>query len=100
MGRIIRLILYLIRRIIPIVLRMVFFTFRSMILALVTVLIGLPRAIEFIASDWTKRAVDLGFPTRWETLLYWILCVVAFIQFLIGWYALSYLTVWVVFSIF
>lgn len=84
----------------PWVFWMVFFTMRSMLLALVTVLIGLPRAIDFIASDWTRRANDAGFPTRWEHLLYYILCVVALAQFLIGWFALSWITVWLIGSIF
>lgn len=94
MGRIFRLVIYLTRRMSPVIARASVFTFRAMLYALVTVLIGLPRAVTFIADDWRQRAIDNGFPSRWENLLYYILCAMAFLQFLLGWIVLSHVTVW------
>jgi hypothetical protein len=75
--------------------------FRMMVLALVTVLISLPRAVDFFASEWTQQAIDKGWiPTRWERVTYYILCAVAFIQFLVGFVVLSHITVWLFWLIF
>lgn len=95
------LILYLIRILSPVVARLAVFIFRMMVYALVVVLIGFPRAVDFIAQHWVDEAVrNKWVPTRWERLAYWVFCVVASIQFIVGFVALSHvvvlLTAWLI----
>ena len=101
MRRLFGVALYLVRILSPVVARMSVFLFRSMVYALVTVLISFPRAVDFVASDWVDRAIENRWiPTRWERTAYWVFCVAAALQFIAGFIVLSHITVWVFWLIF
>jgi hypothetical protein len=57
---------------------------------------NVPNATASIATDWRDRAVVAGFPTEWDSRLFFLFWVIAFGMIVIGWIVLSYITVFVV----
>ena len=61
---------------------------------------GVPAMVERIANEWLDRAVQAGFPTKWDRRLYFTFYYLAFLMVVCGWVTLSYMTVWIVGLIF
>jgi len=100
MGRGLSLIRYMVFVTTPWIIRFAIFNIRTMLIALITMFIGVPVVCDQLANEWMIRAVNAGLRTRNEEILYRLLYLVAFLQYLLGWIFLSYITVWVVGRIF
>jgi len=97
MARVIRWILIGTWVISPWVFRAIWFTIRMIAIAVVSVWSGVGPTSRTIAEDWLERAVaNEDFPTEYDRHLYIILRIAAFITLLIGWIALSFLTVGII----
>jgi hypothetical protein len=95
-----RLIIYLLRRMWPFVWQSMKFTCGSMLITLLANLSGLPKACDAIASEWTQKGIDAGFPTLHEKWLYRSLYLVALCQYVFGFVLLSHIVVWLFWWIF
>ena len=60
-------------------------SFKLFILAVLSMVKGIDKVSEALADDWTKRAIDAGFPYLWETQLWNFFYVLAFCTILAGW---------------
>jgi hypothetical protein len=78
-----------IRFALPYALRLVIFTLgisvRLSILALIASFKGMRPVAQKVAEDWTRRAIERGFPTLWEVYLYWMFYYLAIETILAGW---------------
>lgn len=61
---------------------------------------AMPETIERMANEWRGRAFSAGFPTDYDTILYYTLCVMAGIVIVVGWIVQAYLTVGIIHMIF
>ena len=87
---------YLIKIIWPLLWTIIKTIFVYTVRMLVVMFIGMPRACDMVASDLVRKAIDAGFPSRYEKHLYVVCYVIAVIQFLIGWIFLSWLTLQII----
>jgi hypothetical protein len=84
----------------PIVGSFLFFAFRLIAMAVISLWIGVPTALNNIANEWLDRAVIAGFPTQWDRQLYYIFWCLGFVAVVIGWVLFSFITVWIFHLIF
>jgi hypothetical protein len=84
------------RYVVPIIFRTIVFTLQLAGTAFLAVASGVPQATKRIANHWLQRAVIAGVDAEFDTPLYYILVVVAFLTILAGWIIMSYATVWIV----
>ena len=56
--------------------------------------VGVPNAVRKVADHWVDRAVIAGFPTEYDSLLFYTVSVVAFLNIIAGWILLAFGTVY------
>ena len=88
------------RMILPIIGRVLFFAGRLIAVAVISLWIGVPTALNNIADEWLDRAVIAGFPTIWDRQLYYVFWALGLVTVVIGWVLLSFITVGIVHLIF
>jgi hypothetical protein len=91
--------------IIWIILRFLWFliwgSFRTVVVAVITLWKTVPSEIDDIATHWVARTINTqGFPNTGEDYLYWFYYFVAWVIFLIGWIISAYITILLVHLIF
>lgn len=62
--------------------------------------VGVPKSVRRIAEDWVDRAVMAGFPTEYDSVLYYLFAGIAFAFIVVGWIVFSFLTVLIIVVIF
>ncbi len=87
---------WLTRLLVPIVWRMFMYLLSWLATAFAAFWSGVPAAAEAIATEWRNRACDAGFPTRWDSHLYYAFWIIALGMIVVGWVVLSYLTITVI----
>ncbi len=85
---------------VPWVVKIVLFMARTVWLAVAAFWVGVPRGVERIATDWMGRVVAAGFTTEFDTPLYYLFKVIAYVMILAGWVLFAYLTVWITWKLF
>ena len=88
------------RFVVPIIFRAIFFTLHLALTAFLAVVSGIPAATTRIANHWLLQFVLAGGDGEFDTPLYYVLKVVAFLTILAGWVVLSYITTWLISMIF
>lgn len=68
--------------------------------SVISVFVGLPTYTQRIADHWLRQAVDAGFPSMFDTSLFQVLRVVAYLMIFFGWIMLASITVMVLRIIF
>ena len=96
MVRIIILIVRFVRFVTPWVVKGALAMAKLVGTAIASLWAGVPSAVRRIANHWLQEAIDAGFPTQYAPHLYYILCVVAFLEILAGWIISAYITVGIV----
>jgi len=100
MVRVIRTFIRGVRFILPWVIRAIGALLWTAFVALSNNIRAMPGTIERMANEWRRRAFAAGFPTEYDTILYYVLCVAAFITIVVGWIVQAFLTVGVMHLIF
>lgn len=59
-------------------------------LAVVSMFRGVDSVADVLATDWTRRAIEVGFPDIWQLQLYACFFVLAYCTVLSGWFILSF----------
>lgn len=95
-GKVFQAIIFMI----PWIIRAFFYTLRLVATTLVSLWAGVLPSVRTIAREWSDRVVATGFPTEYDTYLYYSIAAVSFVTFLIGWVLLAFFTVWLVLRIF
>ncbi len=85
--------------VLPYMLRVIAFTFRLMGISIVSLVVGVPKAVERISDAWMVRALAMGFPTEYDTLLHYGTSVAAFCTLVIGWILSALTTTGVIYVI-
>ncbi len=86
----------LLQIVVPWVIKPIGGTINLMLGTIASLWVGVPQATHRIADEWIQRAVAAGFPTIWDSKLYYTIRIVAFITIVVGWVLLSFVTVWIV----
>jgi hypothetical protein len=84
----------------PILWSVILFALRLVALAVISLWVGVPRAVDNIANEWLDRAIVTGFPTQYDRQLYYVLWTLGLLTVLVGWVIFSYITVGIVHLIF
>ncbi len=100
MVRIIRWTMRAIRFIAPWLIRFLGWLITLALTTLVSLLSGIIPSVRIIADDWVDRAVVAGFPTEYDSILFYTFAFVAFSFLMVGWVILSFATVGAIFWIF
>ena len=98
--RIVALAGFISRTVFPVIGNVILFALRLIAMAVISLWIGVPNAVENIANEWLDRAVIAGFPTQWDKQLYYSLWFIGLVTIVIGWVIFSFITVWIVKLIF
>jgi hypothetical protein len=96
MARMIKQIFIAIRFITPWVVRFLGACLRMMCLTVASLWVGVPKATKRMAEEWQQKAILWGLPTRYDTVLYRIFLVMAYLTIFGGWVIASYATVWLI----
>lgn len=93
--RVLALTGFLSRMVMPVIGNVIFFALRLVFVAVISLWIGVPRAIENIANEWLDRAVAAGFPTNMDRQLYYVLWFLGLATVIVGWVIFSFITVFI-----
>lgn len=91
-----RLIFTFLRFLMPWVFRVILATLIWWTTCFVAIFRGLPNSTKMIADHWFDAAVEGGFPTLFDTQLYFVLRGTAYLTIIFGWITLSAFTTWLV----
>jgi len=83
---------FILRFVAPWVFRAVWTSMKLVATSVISIPIGLPTATERIADHWMRQAAFAGFPTLYDTYLFNVLRVVAYIVIVTGWIMLAITT--------
>ena len=61
---------------------------------------GVPYTINILATEWQVRAIKAGFPPKWERFLYYSFSIIAFLTIVAGWMILTFTAVFIMRSLF
>ena len=90
-----------VRFLLPIVIRLVWFVawflIRLIFFSVLGLFKGVPTTIRVMATSWTCRVLDMGVPREYDLSVYRFLVVVAFAVLLSGWIVLG-AVVWLVWT--
>ncbi len=92
----VRVILTMVRIVLPFLWELVKAALRSLAIALVAMWNGIWLTVQRLAEEWTYRAVGAGLPPQQARVLEIFFRIIALLVTLVGWVLLSYLTVWLV----
>ena len=107
MRMILKLIVWLVRHGLSIVLLSIPWLLKALIFTLLLVAtsvgslwLGVPKTVNKIADEWLTRAIKAGLPPSWERFIYSVSFVLAFLTVLAGWVVLAFTTAFIVRSLF
>ena len=66
---IVRSLFFLVAFLIPYLARLAWFSIRLVFYSIISVITGVPRAVELTAGDWTQRANTFGIPEEHNSLI-------------------------------
>ena len=84
----------LLQLVVPPFILLIHFIIDLMWVALVSLWVGVPQAIDRLAETWWQRASSIGF-TVWDPRIDKLIRVIAFLAILAGWLLLAHLTVFI-----
>lgn len=85
---------------IPWVLRALFFMLLLVATSVGSLWVGVPYSVKVLADEWVKRAIKAGFPPAWERSLRYGVSALAFLTLVAGWTVLAFTAVFIVGSMF
>lgn len=80
-----RLIVRALIFVLPLIFRGLWFAVELIALSIVSLIMGVPKSVERLSGDWTKKALLHGFPVHHTTALEEVSHIAAFCLFLSGW---------------
>ena len=104
---VLKIIVWIIRHSVPIVLFFIPWVFKALIFMLMLVATavgslwaGIPNTMKIMADEWVQRAIKAGFPPAWEKQLQCGVSVLAFLTLIAGWTVLAFTAIFIVRSMF
>jgi hypothetical protein len=86
-----------IRKIIPILLAVAFVVAKLVLVAVISLIIGIPESTHRTAKELQEKAIDDGkLPSVYAIYFYWTVRVLATIVVFIGWVCFSFTTVYLI----
>ena len=83
----------LLQVVVPPVILLIHFIIDLMWIALVSLWVGVPQAIDRLADEWMQRAFARGSIPVWDQRVYNTIRVMAFLTIIAGWILLAHLVV-------
>ncbi|MDD1777313.1 MAG: hypothetical protein LUQ65_04020 [Candidatus Helarchaeota archaeon] len=73
----------------PLILWALWFAIRLMTISVISLIVGVPKAVSRISETWKARVLAMGFPTEYETILSCATSIAVFCTLVVGWILLA-----------